>query len=275
MTDTVTDDPAAAPPPAVALEMLTDEELAILAGPDSIVVSPFLERISAAHRPTAERTAYRGLLARGILDSPSPEALAAAQRDPADDDKPTAGLDVELAVRQDVHAMVALRAAARGVVAIALTTSTGQDFWYAHVVDDVCLLEQVGAEGIHRFALLDSADLPQAVVDAAVHPDAGDADGSGFTFAPSEDSPLPGEFLERLGETLTCCDVVVRTAGDEAPAMTGVFSGPAGTWLFHAQYASEDPVEVEPCTAEGTRVRIRDIVIAALARLAERADGPS
>ena len=48
----------------------------------------------------------------------------------------------------------ALREAAHRVVAVARTTAATQDFWYAHLVDDVVLLEEVSRDGMHRFALV-------------------------------------------------------------------------------------------------------------------------
>jgi hypothetical protein len=117
----------------VPVEVLTDEELAILAGPGGLVVAPYLATLPEADREVALRTAYRGLLARGIVDPPTPAALAAAVGEPT----------VELQVRQDVLSLVALRRGASATVCVARSTVLGQDYWYAHVVRDVALVEQV------------------------------------------------------------------------------------------------------------------------------------
>ena len=84
-------------------------------------------------------------------------------------------MPLDLEVRQDLALVVALREGARLVVAVARTTATDQDFWYAHVVEDVVLLEEVSRDGMHRFASArDTALVDAGAVAAAVHPDAGD-----------------------------------------------------------------------------------------------------
>lgn len=197
MTDSTQRSQPAEAKGAVPLEVFTDEELAILAGSDGVVVTPFLDRVGADQRPAVDRTAFRSLLARGILDPPSPEALAQAAAGTKRD-----GAAVELPVREDVRAMITLRTTATTVIAAARTTATGQDFWYAHVVAQACLLEQVGSDGMHRFALLDAAELPDAVVAAALHPEAGDAVGEPLEFDPSPETALPPRIVDTLGEAL-------------------------------------------------------------------------
>lgn len=259
---------------ATPLESLTDEELAILGRPDSIVVAPFLDRIGEDQLDTAKRTAYRGLLARGILDPPTAQALTAAEGlRPAGDERRTRE-GVELSVRPDVHAIVTMRAAARGVIAVARSTSRGRDFWYAHVVDDACLVEQVSSDGIHRFALLGAAKLPEALVDAVVHPDTGDGTGEPVEFTPSADEPAPLSILERLGQAHVHCEVVIRTVGDSGAVMLGAFTGPAGAWMFRSTYAADRPLSVEPCTAAQVRGRLRATTVDALARLGAAAATP-
>jgi hypothetical protein len=234
----------------VALEILTDEELAILAGPGGIAVSPYLETLAEGEREAVTRTAYRGLLARGIVDPPTPEATAAALG--------SGETTVELMVRQDVLTVVTLRRSARSVVALARTTAVAQDFWYAHVVDDVTLIEEVSGDGLHRFALCRTRDLPGRVVDAAVHPDTGDATGEPveMTARPGDPTP-PDEVVERLGESLLRTDLVVRTADDEHAPLLGIFTGPGGAWCSVVRADSGGPVLVEPCTAEDVRRRVR------------------
>lgn len=249
----MTQSPPGTEPSTVALEVLTDEELAILAGPDDIAVLPFLETVPEAEREAVTRTAYRGLLARGIVDPPTPEATAAAlERGEG------AASTVELMVRQDVLTVVTLRRSARSVVALARTTAVGQDFWYAHVVDDICLLEEVSSDGLHRFAVCRTSDLPDRVVDAAVHPEAGDADGEPVEVTSVAGDPTPpDEVLARLGESLLRVDMVVRTAHDSHPPLLGLFTGPGGSWCSVSRAGSGGPVVVEPCSAEELRRRVR------------------
>ena len=92
----------------VFVDVLTDEELSVVARPGAMPVMPFLDDLAEADRETARRSAYRSLVARGVVEPPTPEAVATA----------TALRDgsVELMVRQDVRSVVALREAAQVVV---------------------------------------------------------------------------------------------------------------------------------------------------------------
>src|SRR3954454_13858489 len=102
----------------VFVEVLTDEELSVLATPGAMPVTPFLPALDPPSADAARRTAYRSLIARGVLDPPTDEAIAHA----------TAAGDgeVELMVRQDIRSVVALRDAAQVVVAVARTTAATQ-----------------------------------------------------------------------------------------------------------------------------------------------------
>src|SRR5690349_5029451 len=62
----------------VFVEVLTDEELSVLARPGGVAVSPYLDAMAPPEQHVARRTAYRSLLARGIVDPPSAEALDGA-----------------------------------------------------------------------------------------------------------------------------------------------------------------------------------------------------
>ena len=119
------------------------------------------------------------------MDPPTPEAVAraAAVRDGS----------VDLPVRDDVRSLVALREGAEMVVAVARSAAAWQDFWYAHVVEDVVLLEQVSSDGLHRFALLEAEELTRAVLGAAVHPDAGAAPTGGPVPVPAQTEDPTGK----------------------------------------------------------------------------------
>jgi hypothetical protein len=240
------------------VEILTDEELAVVARPGPMPITPYLDDVAPQHAEVVRRTAYRSLLARGIVDPPTPEALAAAASS-------TDG-SVELMVRQDVQTVVALREGAQVVVAAARTTAAGQDFWYAHVVDDVVLLEEVSGDGLHRFALAPTDDLLDLVTSAVVHPDAGDADGETLALGGDPADPTPPDaVLERLGAAFVRADVVVRRPGDTAPPAYAVFSGPDGTWLVDPQ---RDARLVVPVAAEVARTAVRESVRGVLAESA-------
>ncbi|WP_282946418.1 hypothetical protein [Cellulomonas endometrii] len=243
---------AAAEAAAVPVEVLTDEELAVLHGPESLVVQPHLATLPDADRALALRTAYRGLLARGIVDPPTAEALAAAVGEPT----------VELQVREDVLSLVALRRGAPAVVCVARTTVIGQDFWYAHVVRDVVLVEQVSADGLHRFALARADTLGDLLLDAAVHP--GTADGSGPAIEVPDPSEPPLEITERLGSALLRADVVVRTVDDRQPPLSGLFTGPGGAWLLSAREGDRGPVTASPVSREDLEAHVRDLAAVAV-----------
>lgn len=247
----------------VPVEVLTDEELAVLSAPGGIVVMPFLDGIPDHQRDVALRTAYRGLLARGIVDPPTPQATAAAVA--------RGDGHVELMVRQDVRSLVALREAARAVVAVARTTAAAQDFWYAHVVDDVVLLEEVGSDGMHRFALAHAHQLADLTVEASVRGDSGDAHGEPVELVSETGDPTPPEeILEQLGAATLRSDVIVRWVGDHDPAMVGVFSGPGGTWWTRVQHGSGQAPTAVPSSAREVRDMVRDLIEDAFAQVTIR-----
>lgn len=144
--------PSAAPLP-VPLGSLTDAELVALARPRSRVgprpVLPVWSRATPDQRAATVLRARRSLVARGLVD------LTA---------------DGRALLRRDLRAVLALRASAPFVVAVVRTAPHGVDHWYAHVVDDAVLLEQVTGDGEHRFALAPFVALPGLVVGALLHP---------------------------------------------------------------------------------------------------------
>ena len=232
----------------VFVEVMTDEELSVVARPGPMPVMPFLGDLSPRDAEVARRSAYRSLIARGIVDPPSPEAVAAAtsRRDGS----------VELMVRQDVRSAVALRDGAQVVVAVARTTAVTQDYWYAHLVDDVVLLEEVSRDGMHRFALAHAAQVGDLAAAAAVHPDAGDADGAPVALTSEEGDPTPpDEILERLGAAFVRTDVIVRRPGDTEPPRFAVFSGPDGTWVVEGTAPVAAAV-----AADAARARVAEAV---------------
>jgi hypothetical protein len=241
-------------PETIPVETFTDEELAVLGGPESMVVTPVLSAVPAGERDAVLRTAYRGLLARGVLEPPTPEARVDAVGQPT----------VEVLVREDVRSLVTLRRGARLVVAVARTTVVGQDYWYAHVVDDVVLLEQLGEDGVHRFALARTTDLPALLVDAVVHPECGDGAGEPVE-VPGDAAEPPLEVAEALGSALVRADVVVRSVDDDGAAPLGLFTGPGGAWVVEAPRGS-GRVVARPVTAEALRTELGTMVAHRVAR---------
>ena len=233
----------------VFVEILTDEELSVLAPPGGVAISPYLDAMDPPEQHVARRTAYRSLLARGIVDPPSAEAVAAAAA--AGDGS------VDLPVREDVRSVMTLREAAQQVVALARGTSVLQDYWYAHVVDEIVLLEEVGSDGMHRFALARAEQLPDLVVAAAIHPGCGDS-GHGVALLAAEDPTPPGPILEQLGQDWLRGDLVVRQVGDRRIDRIGLFTGPGGAWLVaHPEAAAP---RAEPMSAAAVADRVRQLV---------------
>lgn len=251
---TSTPHPQAQSDEAVFVEVLTDEELSVLTRPGAMAVMPFLDELSENDREVARRSAYRSLLARGIVDPPTPQAISQATV--------VRNGSVDLMVRQDVSSLIALREGAEVIVAVARTTATTQDFWYAHLVQDVTLLEEVSKDGLHRFALQRADALVDAVLAATVHPDAGDADGGAVPVTSEGGDPTPPDaVLEALGAAFVRADLVVRRVRDHTPPAFTVFSGPDGCWLVRPDPSNPDaPVLAEPLTARGARDRVAEAV---------------
>ena len=232
---------------ALPVIVLTDEELGILTTGETMAVSPFASTMADGERKVAARTAYRGLLARGIVDPPTPEAVAAWLEQGGDPQTRT----VELMVREDVRSLVTIRQNARMVVAAARTSASSQDFWYAHTVDDVTVLEEVSGDGLHRFALLRTSELPEAVLAATLHPDTADAVDAGgepvsMPAVTGTDPTPPTEVVEQLGAAMVRCDLVVRHVDDAKPPLIGLFTGPGGAWSVTTHRGARGSVDVAP-----------------------------
>ena len=144
-------------------------------------------------------------------------------------------------MRNDVLSALTLRQSASAVLAVARTTANGQDFWYAHVVEEIVLLEEVGSDGLHRFALAHARDLSDLLVAAAVHPDATDGDGPEVELPVVPRLRAPGRALRALGRAYLRSDVLLlrRDAAAEAPTLTGLFTGPQGSWSVLARPGSQ------------------------------------
>ncbi|GAA5155122.1 hypothetical protein GCM10023340_39760 [Nocardioides marinquilinus] len=226
-------------PETIPLEVLTDEELSVLTPDQGVVVSPALAEVPDAERDAVRRTAFRGLIARGIVDPPDDVALAAARGAKS----PTGDVALDLPVRTDVLSALTLRQSASAVVAVARTAATQQDFWYAHVVEEVVLLENVTSDGLHRFALGHGRDLAALLVAAVVHPEAADGTGDDVELPVAPDSEPPAELLAHLGSAYLRADVLVVTREEgrpvERPTMTGLFTGPQGSWSIVARPGSQ------------------------------------
>ena len=256
------------------VETLTDEELAVLDDtvPDDaapVSVRPCFDELSRRHQDVARQVAFRGLLARGIVDPPSPIAVAAAADSGGG---PYARVDV--LVRQDVQSLIALRRGATLMVALARTTSAGQDYWYGYLinhpidgtVDDLALVEEVSDAGLHRFSLLHAGQLLDLLVETAVHPEAVDATGAPVAMPDGPPSGPPPPILQTLGQAFLRVDAVVRYQGRVVAPMVSLYTGPAGSWLV--QHRGTESSVAFPMRAHELREHLRATV-----REARRARG--
>ncbi|WP_155859382.1 hypothetical protein [Cellulomonas sp. KRMCY2] len=257
---------SAAVPETALLECLTDEELAVLSVHEGVAVTPHLSAVSPRDRAPLLQTAYRSLVARGIVEPPTAVARARARARLAQDraeaaagggsgSDPRIGVDVQ--VRQDVGVLLTLRRGAQAVVAMARTAAVVQDYVYVYLVDDVLLVEIVSADGFHRFSLRRTADLLSTVLDTAVLPDAGDGHGDAVpvTIEPGDPTP-PDRLLDEAGAALLRCDLTVLVPDNPEPLLLGLFSAPSGSWVFESRFGSGDPVLARPVTAAELRVAV-------------------
>jgi hypothetical protein len=232
------------------LEVLTDEELAVLTTGPGVVVTPYLDTVAEEAHDAVRRTALRSLVARGLVDLP--------------EDSPTAEPGAVL-VREDVRSALTLREAARTVIAVARTATGSQDFWYAHLVREVVLLEEVGPDGLHRFALARAEDLGDLLVAAAITPGAADGSGEAVHLDAEVAAEPPPALVARLGEAHLRADVVKVGAGPVAtpsrthqPVLTGVWTGPLGSWSVVADPVTAS-VSAHPRTVGELDGRLRDL----------------
>lgn len=241
----------------VLVEVLTDEELRVLDGGNSMVVAPYADTVAEAERDPVLRTAFRGLVARGIID-PAPESTAGTGPES------TAGTDgvdeglapVDVLVRSDVQTLITVRSNALQVVAVARTVAGGQDYWYAHTIDDITVLEEVSQDGLHRFALTSTDNLAEHLVAATVLADA--ADGTGEPIEIDAAEPEPAPLVERLGQGYVRADILVRHRDVKVPPVLGVFTGPHGSWTVEA--GGPGRVDCAPTTVADLRERVRGLV---------------
>jgi hypothetical protein len=241
---------------SIAVLQLTDEELAALATTAGIVVFPVLSALDAGQQSLAVRTAYRSLVARGLVEAPSAEeerdAFAAAAAEGR------AHAEVPVRMPESVSHVLALRAGADRVVAVSLTTAAGQEFRYAHVVEDVVLEELVTGSGLHTFCLSRRDDLPATLERWALHPEAADGSGDPVAAGPAGDPTPPRALLETAGAALLRADLVLRRGDDPAPQLIGLLSGPHGTWMSRTRFGSGDDAALRPLTVDAVRSGLRE-----------------
>lgn len=237
----------------VPLLDLTDEELAALDGPaDGLVVSPYLEALDPALRDQAVLTAFRSLVARGVVDGPTREQAQTAVRDAAG--APLAAVDVRMS--EQLSQALTLRRIAPTVLCMQRTDAELTSWRYVHVVDhELALDEVVEPTGLHRFGLLRPVDVPEVLLDWLA-PDGWDgADGPAHELAAG--AQAPSALLERLAAAVVVADVVVRRAGDGGgDVLLGTFAGPDVLVLSTTRSAPGSTVRLRPAS----RRTVRDVI---------------
>ena len=235
------------------IETLTDEELAVLGGEDPLAVRPYYDELPLTAQEVAKQVAFRGLLARGIVDPPSAEAVESARARGGSPD-----LAVDVMVREDVQSLIELRRGSPMLVALARTTSEGHDYWYGYLFDDMALIEEITETGLHRFSLIRENQLLDLLVGAAVHPAAADAAGEPVRMPDDVQGRPTAPILQTLGQALLRADFVVRHRSDVAPQVVGLFTGPTGSWLV--THRGAEPSIAVPMRAEQLREQVRALV---------------
>lgn len=239
----------------VALIDLTDEELAALAGaPDGLVVSPYLESLEPAQRDLAVVTAFRSLVARGLVEPPTPGQVTAAVRQAQGAD--LAELDVRMG--EALSQALTLRRVAPTVLCAQRTSAELTTWRYVHLVDEELALDEVvEPSGLHRFGLLRPADVPDVLLDWLAPEGWDGPDGEPQQL--DAGATAPGALLERLATAVVVCDVAVRRAGDDGgDLLIGTFAGPGLLVLSTTRSAPGSPVSLRPASRRTVRAVITE-----------------
>lgn len=238
---------------------LTDEEIAVLFGADQgAVATPYLDAIPAAARATALHTAYRCLLANGLVDAPQADSV----EDAAERAQQSGSGDLELEVEMDgvLADIVKLRDGAPVLLCLQRTLADGQALRYAHIVGDFVLVEDVLPTGLHRFGWVEREDLASCLQAFLVPAEAVDGpvgEGAGVLRVTGDGA----HGREPLSQAMVSVDATVRHVGDDGPGvMLGLFIGPAGTWVTRNRFGEPGEVTFEPVRASMVGLMVQELV---------------
>lgn len=262
---------------------LTDEELAVLAGEDQgLVAMPHLAALEGEARTVAVHTAYRSLLASGLVSLPDrptgPSPSAAAERaDPVERTGAGARFAVELPA--EVDAVLVLRRGAPVLLCLQrdVAGAAGETVLrYVHLVEDVALVEDVLAAGLHRFGRVPREELGECVQQFLVPDDAVPGEGPAFAVDPSDvagagdgcgTGGTEGSGLHVAGVLGRCtvnADATVRHDGDDGPGeLLGMFLGPEGSWVTGNRFGAGGPLTLDPLDPATVGDRVLALVAAA------------
>lgn len=240
---------------------LTDEELAALDGPPvGLVVSPYLEELDQAARDIAVMTAFRSLVARGLVLAPTPEQATRAVRAASTAGEGLAAVEVEMA--EVLSQVLTLRRVADRVVCIQRTAGQTRAWRYLHRVDaGLTLDELVEPTGLHRFALVATPALLDVVVDWIVPAGVDGRDGPEVALDAfmAAEGRADDALLERLADAHVLADVTVRSRGDAGPGLLlGTFAGPDGLHLSTTVFAAAGQVRLRAVSRRTLRAALAD-----------------
>lgn len=251
-------EPSVTPDPCWRLSVTDEELLALHDDPRGVVMLPFAATLPPERLAAAVQTARRGLVLRGLLP---PQSL----RSHLPPEQPTGGDGWHGAygtagMAGMVCDLFLVRDNAEAVLAVQRTTPAGPPLLrYLHLVDDTVLVEDVTAEGIHLFGVLDRADLPGLLQAFLVPPDAVDGTAPvrlGHATGNAEADPRPRPDIGALAQAAVTADVVLRQIGDgvdadHPPDLTGFFLGAAGCHRVVARVGAPSPLIAYPVPAAG------------------------
>ncbi len=248
-------------PQPVPLVDLTDEELAALDGPPvGLVVSPYLEVLDPAARDVAVVTAFRSLVARGLVLAPTPQHAETAARAAAAAGEELAAVEVEMA--EVLSQVLTLRRVADRVVCVQRTTGQSRAWRYLHRVDDALTLDElVEPTGLHRYALVATPALLDVLVDWVVPDGVDGADGAEVDLdASAAAGGRAGDALvEQLAGAHVLADVTVRGRGDAGPGLLlGTFAGPDGLHLSTTAFGTGEQVRLRAVSRRSLRAALAD-----------------
>lgn len=254
---------------------LTDEELAVLAGADQgPVAMPHLEALGGEARRVAVHTAYRCMLASGLVSLPTrPRARPATSgQEPggedvvAGDDLAERSFPVELPAELD--AVLVLREGAPVLLSVQRQLAGEQVLRYVHLVEEVALVEDVLATGLHRFGRVPREELACCLQQFLVPDDA--VIGSGTLTVDLDTVDLKqadlkqadpraevGEAQQLLARATVNADALVRHDAETGPGeLLGMFLGPEGSWATSNRFGAGGPLAFEPLdpTSVGARL---------------------
>lgn len=218
------------------LARLSDEELVLLDAEHPLVALPHHERLEPAQRQVAVSSALRALGARGHE---------------IDTDAHT------IALPQHLCDLLDLRSGATAVLlwqVMVVDGASGSEQacqHYAFVEDDVVLLEDVTADGLHDFWVLGTDELIDQIQARVPRVD-GARDGAGGPLRVDLMAVAAGESqatVDCLGVPLARIDATVwRAPATPDPPLQAVVLGECGTYVSVAPAEAEGPITLTPIT---------------------------